>query len=1197
MNLADSVFAGLVELSSLPAWVLVLSKATLLLTISWLIHFTLARANPRWRVLLWRGVVVGLTLLFAWSIALPALEVSVSVPEAAVTMSAPSLPSEDAKLIPVGFPEAAQFSTDASTPVELTATAPRGASDVAVEPLRALKSFAAATPWRAVVFGLWIFGVALLVVRVTIGYARLRNLLQTSRPAPDAVVAEARRIGAALSCRRTAEVRSSPRFAVPILCGLRRPVIVLPERMCERPFCEQLPAILAHELAHARSWDLVSNAAVQAIQIVLWFHPLVWRIGSAHRAACDAVCDAVSASHVGDVPGYCQTLAQVALDANKFGCVGVLTMANSCDVLRRVATLQRRVFAMPLGRRTVSVIALAGLVSASLLAGIRLTLAQEERAATNDLFKHVVLIQAETRPRGLERTFPAIVMANDGEKSILLSASWGAEPFPGAKGSKMGIPLGAVFLRDTNANVKVVAYDESLGVGLFSVNKRLEPVPKDAFTDDLKLGDELTELRLSPSDPEKLFRVLSVEERYKRKTVTGQLIAVEHAICFDGERLNQRPGSLLLKNGKIAAVYLNNRGYRGERVRRYALPIQQAREAFAQLLAPKDPPSKNPETEKADKRGPIMRGRIVDGAGQPVPAVEVILYGGLATRFPGQTTATDANGEYRFDPLKTGAIILPDEGGSEHYTGVQFKHAEYVPADGHSWRDVNVPTLDRHEKVLDVTMTRGGKVRGIVVDAESGKPVPELNLRIHNGFITGKENGTFHVNVTTGADGTFLSEPIFPGQYVIDINDGNYQGKYRYPKIGKAEVRAGESTELRLTTSERPDLQDPFHITGTALGDDGKSMVYGGAGLRIIGSDNRLRTRGGGIDGRNVFGLKFGPIERTEPSKKSPYGVGTYDVELIGNNRRFSYKLKERTPSEPLRITDNPDQAELVNGIRYIRPNQPVKFRLVFTAVNPQPKPPKPAAEPNVQNTPQRVERANYVVVPWANTELQLSWGSGTPLNGYVLIDGNSLYTKERKFDSQALDWDQLTRDLEPFADRRKGAVNFHVFNYSLQADNSHLVGWALEGFGRQRGGFKTAFITQSYSGPGDFWKQIAVWRRSREGRQEGPEPRTGNELVHVYPVHTFGSSLQNGGADCVVEIVPRLISDTGHALPEEIQKAILELVPQVPVDQKKMLRFRVTYNEPVAEKTFEWFRNTGAKELARMLNYKDGSASGAGYR
>ena len=1196
MNVADSVFAGLVELSSLPEWVLVLSKATLLLTTSWLIHFTLTRTNPRWRVLLWRGVVVGLTLLVAWSVALPALEVSVPVPEAAVTKSAPSLPSEDAKLIPVGLPEATQFPTDAVTPVEMSATAPRGASNVAVEPLRALTTSGPSVSWRAVVFSIWLFGVALLVVRVAIGYSRLRNLLQTSRPAPEAVVAQARRIGAALSCGRTAEVRSSPRFAVPILCGLQRPFIVLPERMCEPPYGRQLPAILAHELAHARSWDLMWNAAVQVIQIGLWFHPFVWRIGSAHRAACDAVCDAVSASHVGDVPGYCQTLAQVALDANKFGCVGLLTMANSCDVLRRVATLQRRVFAMPLGRRAVSVIALAGLVSASLLAGIRLTLAQEENTATNNLFKHVVLIKAETRPRGMERTFPAIVMANDEEKSILLSASWGAEPFDDFNGGNTGTPLGAVFLRDTNEEIKVVAYDESLGVGLFSVNKRLEPVPEDAFTDDLMLGDELTELRMSPSDPEKLFRVLFVEQPYKRKTVTGQLIAVEHAICFDGEELNQNPGSLLLKNGKIAALYLNNGGYRGERVRQYALPIKQAREAFAQLLAPKDPPAKNLETEKLGKCDPILRGRIVDVAGKPVPAVEVILYAGVGTRFRGQTTATDANGEYRFDPLKTGTVILPgDLEGGKYYTGVKLKHAEYVPADGHSWRDVNVPLLDRHEKILDVTMTRGGKVRGIVVDAESDKPVPELDLRIHNGFITGEENGIFHVYVKTGADGQFLSEPIFPGQYVIDINDGNYQGKYRYPKIGKTEVRAAETTELRLTTSDRPDLQDPFHITGTALGDDGKSMVYGGVGLRIIGSENRLRTRGGGIDGRNVFGLKFGPNERTEPSKKSPYGVGTYDVELIGNNRRFNYKLKERIPSEPLRITDNPAQPELVDGIRYIRPNQPVEFRLLFTAVDPQPKRPEPAPEPKVQNVPQGVERANYVVIPWANTELQLS--RGFPLNAYVLIDGNSLYTKERKFDSQALDWGQLTKDLEPFADRRKGAIKFHVFNFSVQADNSHLVGWALEGFGRQRGGFKTAFITQTYSGPGDFWKQIAAWRRNREGRQERPEPRTGNELVHVYPVHTFGSSLQSGGADCVVEIVPRLISDTGNALPEEIRKAILELVPQVPVDQKKMLRFRVTYSEPVAEKTFKWFRKTGTKELARILNYEDGGASGAGYR
>jgi hypothetical protein len=56
--------------------------------------------------------------------------------------------------------------------------------------------------------------------------------------------------------------------------------------------------------------------------------------------------------------------------------------------------------------------------------------------------------------------------------------------------------------------------------------------------------------------------------------------------------------------------------------------------------------------------------------------------------------------------------------------------------------------------------------------------------------------------------------------------------------------------------------------------------------------------------------------------------VGTVDVELAA--RKPGFKLVKRSPSEPLRITDDPRQPELADGVRYIRPYQPVNFELIF---------------------------------------------------------------------------------------------------------------------------------------------------------------------------------------------------------------------------------------------------------------------------
>ena len=378
MNLPDSPWDSLVQLSSMPDWAVLLSKATLVLAVAWLLHVALARANPRWRVLLWRGVVVAQALLVAWSLGLPGLEVGLPAPQPVATTASPVLPTLAAEDAPARLPTNGSLPPEAPTSVEIMPVAHPVLADDGQDAtfLVSPESSAASMSWQGALLGAWGLGVALLLVRLAIGYLRLARLVRSNSACPpEEIVAEARRIAAEIGCRWAVRVHVSRQFAVPFLFGPRRPVLVLPERMCRPDYRSQLPAILAHELTHVRSRDFGWNVALQTVSIVLWFHPLAWRIGSAHRGACDAVCDAVSASHVGDAGAYCRTLARVALEDATAPSAG-LAMARSCDVRRRVAALQRTVFAMPLARRSVVVSAVAGLVAASLLAGVRLTRAE-----------------------------------------------------------------------------------------------------------------------------------------------------------------------------------------------------------------------------------------------------------------------------------------------------------------------------------------------------------------------------------------------------------------------------------------------------------------------------------------------------------------------------------------------------------------------------------------------------------------------------------------------------------------------------------------------------------------------------------------------------------------------------------------------------------------------------------------------------
>ena len=77
-----------------PEWVLLLLKVTAILLAAWVAHLVLKRANPRWRVFLWRVTAVGLIALPAVAWLFPALEIRVEQPP-------PNEAAAPADLVPV----------------------------------------------------------------------------------------------------------------------------------------------------------------------------------------------------------------------------------------------------------------------------------------------------------------------------------------------------------------------------------------------------------------------------------------------------------------------------------------------------------------------------------------------------------------------------------------------------------------------------------------------------------------------------------------------------------------------------------------------------------------------------------------------------------------------------------------------------------------------------------------------------------------------------------------------------------------------------------------------------------------------------------------------------------------------------------------------------------------------------------------
>jgi bla regulator protein blaR1 len=128
----------------------------------------------------------------------------------------------------------------------------------------------------AVLAAIWICGIAGIAWAWCI---RWRRILQTVR------------VASPVTLRIPVRARSSPTLLEPGVFGVFRPVLLLPEGICERLTPAQFQAIVAHELCHIRYHDNLAAAIHMLVETVFWFHPLVWWLGKRMLEERERACD------------------------------------------------------------------------------------------------------------------------------------------------------------------------------------------------------------------------------------------------------------------------------------------------------------------------------------------------------------------------------------------------------------------------------------------------------------------------------------------------------------------------------------------------------------------------------------------------------------------------------------------------------------------------------------------------------------------------------------------------------------------------------------------------------------------------------------------------------------------------------------------------------------------------------------------
>jgi bla regulator protein BlaR1 len=97
----------------------------------------------------------------------------------------------------------------------------------------------------------------------------------------------------------------------PGIVGIFRPILVLPAGISGRLTDAQLDAIITHELCHVRRRDNLAAALHMLVEVLFWFHPVIWWIGARLVDERERACDEAVLSLGSDPQVYAEGILRV----------------------------------------------------------------------------------------------------------------------------------------------------------------------------------------------------------------------------------------------------------------------------------------------------------------------------------------------------------------------------------------------------------------------------------------------------------------------------------------------------------------------------------------------------------------------------------------------------------------------------------------------------------------------------------------------------------------------------------------------------------------------------------------------------------------------------------------------------------------------------------------------------------------------
>lgn len=167
--------------------------------------------------------------------------------------------------------------------------------------------------WQAVVFLIWLAVVLSMVLLLVQRVFFVAGLIRQAQPANGIMNETFQFCRKRMKVKQLVKLKVSPNATSPAVCGLFRPVILVPNEIGPNLGLGALRQVLMHELAHIKRGDLWLNLAQTLLQLVYFYNPLLWLANAVIRRIREqAVDEAVQAALGEKAAEYPETLLNVA---------------------------------------------------------------------------------------------------------------------------------------------------------------------------------------------------------------------------------------------------------------------------------------------------------------------------------------------------------------------------------------------------------------------------------------------------------------------------------------------------------------------------------------------------------------------------------------------------------------------------------------------------------------------------------------------------------------------------------------------------------------------------------------------------------------------------------------------------------------------------------------------------------------------